>query len=573
MSLSKEQEEYVNSSGNIVLIACPGSGKTFSVAEKVKRIMKSWNRVHSGVAVLSFTNVAIDEIRRIVQKEQIIAYPHFFGTVDSFINEIFLRYAGIFCFHKRPRIIFDYIDISHPWQRECYANCIHNLSSIYWNMDFEVFKNNKKVSCQLDKNGLTLCNSYKRKLLKNGIVFQVDVPMLCTHIMKKHLDIAKAIVKRYPIIIIDEAQDTSKEQMEFFDLLCNCGLEALDMVGDPDQAIYEWRNATPEYFVGKIGESGWRKLNLTENRRSSQKICDATASFSDTLNGKTPNLAVGEYSSFYQTPQLFLLSDESKIEDASRLFLKKCDELRIMEKDIAVLTRGKVCVERDVNYVWKSREIELLAKAAYEFYYGSRKRAYALCEQAVFVMCIDDLEKQNLTLEQEVAEHLQYQEWRKKILTILCGLQSADVELETWVKSLKEFLLKCDFPLPLRKGHDIQSIIKIKSRDSKYSDFKKSPLKNFFQLKIVDSYVRSSIHGVKGETFDAVLLCATKCKGNTITRSLLCSGKLDSEMMRTAYVAMTRPRKYLAIAMIMPKRQMDLKERFPQTKWEYIYVK
>ena len=92
-------------------------------------------------------------------------------------------------------------------------------------------------------------------------------------------------------------------------------------------------------------------------------------------------------------------------------------------------------------------------------------------------------------------------------------------------------------------------------------------------MKIVDSYVRSSIHGVKGETFDAVLLCATKCKGNTITRSLLCSGKLDSEMMRTAYVAMTRPRKYLAIAMIMPKRQMDLKERFPQTKWEYIYVK
>ena len=77
MSLSKEQEEYVNSSGNIVRIACPGSGKTFSVAEKVKRIMKSWNRMHSGVAVLSFTNVAIDEIRWIVQKEQIIAYPHF----------------------------------------------------------------------------------------------------------------------------------------------------------------------------------------------------------------------------------------------------------------------------------------------------------------------------------------------------------------------------------------------------------------------------------------------------------------------------------------------------------------
>ena len=70
-----------------------------------------------------------------------------------------------------------------------------------------------------------------------------------------------------------------------------------------------------------------------------------------------------------------------------------------------------------------------------------------------------------------------------------------------------------------------------------------------------------------------MLLLALNVKGNnTITRKLLCSGNLDCEMMRTAYVAMTRPRKYLAVAIESPSKISDLDARFPQSRWEYVYV-
>ena len=36
MSLSKQQIAYVNATGNTVLCACPGSGKTYAVVEKAK---------------------------------------------------------------------------------------------------------------------------------------------------------------------------------------------------------------------------------------------------------------------------------------------------------------------------------------------------------------------------------------------------------------------------------------------------------------------------------------------------------------------------------------------------------
>ena len=72
--------------------------------------------------------------------------------------------------------------------------------------------------------------------------------------------LAKAIVERFPVIIIDEAQDISEEQMAVFDLLTEAGIKSIFLVGDPDQAIYEWRNTSPECFKKKIGADSWEIL-------------------------------------------------------------------------------------------------------------------------------------------------------------------------------------------------------------------------------------------------------------------------------------------------------------------------
>ena len=59
-------------------------------------------------------------------------------------------------------------------------------------------------------------------------------------------------------------------------------------------------------------------------------------------------------------------------------------------------------------------------------------------------------------------------------------------------------------------------------------------------------------------------------RGNTLTPSFLANGNTDTELMRIAYVAMTRPRKLLAIA--MPKSTAKLDIRFPKEKWDYIEI-
>ena len=64
-TLSDSQREIVfNKSGKFVVRACPGSGKTFCVGARLARLVHEWKNRHEGIAVLSFTNVAWQEIEK-----------------------------------------------------------------------------------------------------------------------------------------------------------------------------------------------------------------------------------------------------------------------------------------------------------------------------------------------------------------------------------------------------------------------------------------------------------------------------------------------------------------------------
>ncbi len=110
-TLSDSQKEIVfNKSGKFVVRACPGSGKTYCVGARLARLIHAWGKDHEGIAVLSFTNVAWQEIeKKCSEKFNIgkISYPHFLGTIDSFVNKyIFLPFGHLILGCKgRPTLV------------------------------------------------------------------------------------------------------------------------------------------------------------------------------------------------------------------------------------------------------------------------------------------------------------------------------------------------------------------------------------------------------------------------------------------------------------------------------------
>ena len=65
-------------------------------------------------------------------------------------------------------------------------------------------------------------------------------------------------------------------------------------------------------------------------------------------------------------------------------------------------------------------------------------------------------------------------------------------------------------------------------------------------------------------------ITATNAAGDMLVTTFLTNGNTDTELMRIAYVAMTRPRKLLVVA--MPKSTAQLETRFSKEKWDYVEV-
>ena len=578
-----EQRAFLQASGNIVLHACPGSGKTSVVAQKLIQYITEWFRPHQGVAVLSFTNVASEEVekqtRKIMPDGFMIDYPHYVGTLDSFINQFILLRFGYLLFEssQRPTIAFNDL-YSLPfrfWRTECHRNgCVDGISDFRWDMDGNLLRNKEAVTCSGGTYGPP-CYQYKTMLLKKGLVFQSEVSSLAYWLLRDYPQIAQSLAARFPIIILDEAQDTSIEQMAIIDLINQAGAESIFLVGDPDQSIYEWRNATPECFTNKMSCSDWTTLSLTANFRSSQLICNATHLFAKSLEQQTPSIAQGLCSDFEQKPILLLYSGsigERKNELISK-FINLCESnsIGIGSSNIAVVTRSRVYSDTDIAGLWKSKEVEFLSLASYEWYLGSRKKAYDACEKALFSLLIKGYKDIEISIESEVEKMMSYQTWRSIVIEVLISLPEANQTIENWILQAKKGLSEvfANFGLQTRTDLTIADIVKIKTRDKKVPHFKSIPLKHFFEGKSKGQYTLSSIHGVKGETYDALMLIVESSKGKTLTPTFLNEGNIDHELMRIAYVAMTRPKKLLVVAMPDVKSR-NVHPRFPEDKWEYL---
>lgn len=78
------------------------------------------------------------------------------------------------------------------------------------------------------------------------------------------------VTRRWPLVIVDEAQDNSHIQLQTAKKIA----DRLVLVGDASQTIHEWRAAAPEDFLAFGEEEGALKLAIQNNYRSGSMIVD-----------------------------------------------------------------------------------------------------------------------------------------------------------------------------------------------------------------------------------------------------------------------------------------------------------
>ena len=524
------------------------------------------------MAALSFTNVAKDELINNIKKitgQTSLPYPHFIGTLDSFISQYIIMPFGN-CVLKcgvSPTIVEgDYYEtIMHSyWSRECYGNYCE-LKAFYITPSGNVCDEKEKlIKCKLK--GKKPCERAKEMLLNNSILSCKEATLFAIEILKNNPKVLKLIARRFPYFIVDEAQDTSREQMELLNLLFDGGVTNAILIGDPDQAIYEWRDADPSVFLDMYNNGKWNPVELNENFRCSQNICNATKIFSSL---SAVSVAVGDSKECDIKPIIV----RYKAEERSKLIeeylqLVTSVGIEITPQNVAVLNRGKMAISgkdySQIKDLWQNLKTFYLAQATYAKGIKDSSNLYKQVERLLYYLLFQKYDRIDREL---INKNFDVRKWKKLIFDLSVRLPNPNISLEDWKTKIPQIL--ADFSKDNDIEFKVKDVIKTKTRvkDENLKDFIKQPIKAFFADSSCEDYTNSTIHSVKGCTFEAVMLIINS--SGKLTENMINTKPIDSEEIRTFYVAATRARKVFVLALPDKKKASMDTVRLPKDLWDY----
>lgn len=533
--------------------ACPGSGKTLSVTARLDSLLSTWPTPNQGIATISFTNVAWQEIQRnLIEKfghTSSLNYPHFLGTIDSFINRyIFLPFGHLVmkC-TGRPKLIgephnkFEPIGKIASWGKpECNKTC--RLNDFTYNCNNEIRcinpKNGTFKKCPYNKD---VCLKKKRQIIRMGYATQSDANYYSLKILRDYPDIAKAIIERFPHLIIDEAQDSSEIQWSIFTNLIDNGLKNILFIGDPNQSIFEFHSARPDLFNKVYSNFRNNSFMMNENWRSSQKICDFYRRISKAqLTALHP-----DFKDIDIKPILYYAKNQ-EYEKIINKFLDHCrrESIEITPEQVAIIVRSnKLVSEIDERKELKgtpwrdeNKEAGEIAESKFRYDNGDIVESFHLIQKAIYKI-MSNQKYCNISILNQFIKKNGFVKWRTIVYDLLINLPSTHGKrLLEWKNEANNILEK------MKRKYRLE----IKN---KYSDLLLYDLFQHSALRSKYPCTLSTIHGIKGKTFEAVLIILkSKAANSKQYKKILYESIEDSEELRNLYVAFSRPRKILSIA-------------------------
>ena len=277
-SNQKKAIEY--GAGPLMVLAGPGSGKTFVITHRIKYLIEGSGINPAHILVVTFSRAAAKEMKDRFEKLQGKSHVTF-GTFHSVFFSILktaygfsaeqiasdeLRYTLIKELIKKNEIVNEDINTLS-------GNLLNEIALIKQdNINIKNYYSNSIASDTFKK----LYKEYEVELeTRNKLDFE-DMLSLTYELLSERKDILTAVQNRYQYILVDEFQDINFLQYNIIKLMAGKN-QNITVVGDDDQSIYRFRGARPEIMLGF--ERDFRnvsKVFLDINFRSTTQIVDAS---------------------------------------------------------------------------------------------------------------------------------------------------------------------------------------------------------------------------------------------------------------------------------------------------------
>lgn len=277
--LTTEQQAVVDAPlVPMCVIACAGSGKTKTAVHRLVRMRRDLGEARGRVALLSFSNVAVDNFRKSYD-DLASSLPSSAGrsrveidTLDGFITTNIIRPHG----HRTmqsSRTAFlvtgseAFLD-GFRFRTSSFPQPITALQLLILN-GTERFLHTSND--QVERVDTFSARSLVERLGRTGAYTHELGRYWAFRALKERPELLAALVRRFPHILVDEAQDIGSVHQAILELLIAAGA-CVTLIGDPNQGIYEFAGANGKFLVDYHQRPGVRQHSLQRNFRSVPSI-------------------------------------------------------------------------------------------------------------------------------------------------------------------------------------------------------------------------------------------------------------------------------------------------------------
>ena len=277
---SNQKKAIEHGAGPLMVLAGPGSGKTFVITHRIKYLIEGPGINPAHILVVTFSRAAAKEMKDRFEKLYSKS-PVTFGTFHSvFFNLLKTAYGfsseQIASDELRYTLIKELIkrnSIENEDINTLAGNLLNEIALVKQdNISIKNYYSNSISSDTFKK----IYIDYESELEARGKLDFEDMLSLTYELLSERSDILKAVQNRYRYILVDEFQDINFLQYNIIKLMAG-KKQNITVVGDDDQSIYRFRGARPEIMLGFERDfRNVKKVFLDINFRSSTQIVNAS---------------------------------------------------------------------------------------------------------------------------------------------------------------------------------------------------------------------------------------------------------------------------------------------------------
>jgi len=593
----REAVEYLG--GSLLVVAGAGSGKTKTLVSKIEYLIQN-GYDPKRILAITFTNKAAKELKDRIKEKLGVKLP-WVGTFHSVCARILRKFAPklelkpdfvIFDREDSKRVLKQVLKEFEPeLEDELYLTAIEKYKE---GSRFFQYKD-RILSIDQVEDFWDIFDAYQKRLKELNALDFGDLLFYTVKLLKENPDIAQKLKNYFQYILVDEYQDTNTIQYEFIKLLAR---NNVCVVGDPNQAIYQWRGANPENILKFWEDFSPKVVKLETNYRSKAVILKIANAVIQNCNPKWRKLVpvLRTDKDFGEKP--IVRRFETEEEEAAWIVseIKGLKERGYRLKDIAVLVRSAYLTEKIEKALVRERIVYTIVGGArfYErkeikdtlaflrfmlnptddlaferilrvFFDRKWEKVYKLLSRYYRTDWVETLKLVAYHLEEEIREPI------VRVLQFTVNLKEEEVKYK-YASLLQRFIEEIDYFEYLRREKNYEERIENVEYFLKLclsAQKKGKTLADFLQLiALLQSEMEDrgrgvrimTVHASKGLEFRAVFLPRLE-EGVFPHHSALNNEEELEEERRLFYVAVTRAKEKLYLSYVGKRKTKKGEER------------